>query len=41
MRHFFVKYLCIAFPVAPEMLAFEPVLPGSDMWTVGVLTYCM
>jgi len=26
---------------APEMLAFEPVLPGSDMWTVGVLTYCM
>jgi len=26
---------------APEMLQFEPVLPGSDMWTVGVLTYCM
>jgi len=26
---------------APEMLQFEPVLPGSDMWTVGVLAYCM
>jgi len=26
---------------APEMLDFEPVLPGSDMWTVGVLAYVM
>lgn len=26
---------------APEMLQFEPVLPGSDMWTIGVLAYCM
>lgn len=26
---------------APEMLKFEPVLPGSDMWSVGVLTYIM
>jgi len=26
---------------APEMLNFDPVLPGSDMWTIGVLTYVM
>lgn len=26
---------------APEMLNFDPVLPGSDMWTVGVLAYVL
>jgi serine/threonine protein kinase len=26
---------------APEMLRFEPVLPGSDMWSVAILTYIM
>jgi len=26
---------------APEMLNFDPVLPGSDMWTIGVLTYVL
>ncbi|XP_057303439.1 myosin light chain kinase, smooth muscle-like isoform X2 [Hydractinia symbiolongicarpus] len=26
---------------APELLNFEPVLPGSDMWSVGVITYIM
>ena len=27
--------------VAPEMLQFENVQPGSDMWTIGVITYCL
>jgi len=26
---------------APEMLRFEPVLPGSDMWSVAVITYIL
>ncbi|XP_065655917.1 myosin light chain kinase, smooth muscle isoform X2 [Hydra vulgaris] len=26
---------------APEMLRFEPVLPGSDMWSVGVIMYTL
>lgn len=26
---------------APELLNFEPVLPGSDMWSIGVITYIM
>lgn len=26
---------------APEMLNFEPVLPGSDMWTIGVISYVL
>jgi len=26
---------------APEMLNFDPVLPGSDMWTIGVITYVL
>lgn len=26
---------------APEMLNFDPVLPGSDMWSVAVITYIL
>jgi len=26
---------------APEMLNFEPCMPGSDTWTIGVLTYVL
>ena len=35
------RLICFLFILAPELLNFDPVLPGSDMWSVAVITYIL